>query len=175
MANLIDPSYFIRDIKIPNVYSPAVAENVNQFIAKYEPQCLRLLFGYDFYTLFQTEGITERMKDLLDGKGEWMGLVRPDIKDSLIAYYVYYFFEESMATQSTGVATSITQDASAMNVSPADKMVAAWNQFSYRVTAMYNFLALSKDVDGNKVYPELGLDVVYRGMEMFRPINYFSI
>lgn len=175
MATLIDPSFFIRDIKIPNVYAPAVAANVQQFIDKYEPECLRNILGYDFYQLFLTENGSQRMMDLLGGKGEWMGLVNVPAKDSLIAYYVYYFFEEAMATQSTGVATSITKDESAMNVSPADKMIAAWNQFSYRTTAMYKFLTGTKDVDGYRVYPELDFGVVCRGVDLYRPINYFSI
>jgi hypothetical protein len=125
--------------------------------------------------LFMLEKDTPRMQALLNGVGPWMGLVNEPSKDSLIAYYVFYFFEEAMATQSTGVATSITKDESAMNVSPADKMVAAWNQFSYRVREMYYFLTGSKDIDGNAAYPELSSDMVYYGMEYSRPINYFNI
>jgi len=175
MANLIDPSFFIRDIKIPNATYPNIAQNIEQYIAKYEPQCLRSILGHDMYTKLILEIDTPRMQDLLNGKGPWMGLVNEPAKDSLIAYYVYYFFEESMATQSTGVATSITKDESAMNVSPADKMIAAWNQFSYRVTEMYYFMTGTKDIDGNPMYPELTSDMVYYGMEQSRPINYFGI
>jgi hypothetical protein len=174
MANLIDTSFFIRDIKIPNVTYPAIAENVTQFIAKYEPQCLNLILGYDFYSLMLLELDTPRMQELLNGKGRWMGLVNQPQKDSLIAYYTYYFFEEAMATQSTGVATSITKDESAMNVSPADKMIAAWNQFSYRTREMYYFLTTTK-VDDALVYPEISSEVIYDGYENTRPINYFGI
>ena len=173
MPNLINPSYFIRDIKIPNaIGSVAVAETVNLYIAKYEPECLRKLLGHSFYQLLMTEQ-SPRMTDLIKGKGAWPGLANDETKDSLIAYYVYFFFEEAMASQSTGVATSITKDESAMNYSPADKMVAAWNNFSDRVRMMYDFL-YTKELNV-RIYPEVDDCNTYYGMLMSQKINYFGI
>ncbi len=127
---LINQSFFIRDITIPNTGNDQVLERLNSFIAKYEPQCLLKLLGYPLYKLFVTEDST-RMTDLESGTDyvgingniyKWNGLVH-DKDQSLIAYYIYYYFQEASATQSTGVNTSVPKGADSSPVTPADKMI----------------------------------------------------
>jgi len=50
--SLIDISYFVGDLKIPNSADAAVIERVNWYIQKYEPEFLRHLLGYPLYKAF---------------------------------------------------------------------------------------------------------------------------
>lgn len=76
---LIDRSYFIGEINIPNTHLPQVGENLDWFIEKYEPKFLRILMGYDFYQAF-IDGISQvtveqRWNDIVFGKDRWTGLI----------------------------------------------------------------------------------------------------
>lgn len=84
---LIDKTYFIGDINIPNTHILAISENVDWFIEKYEDDFLKKLMGYAFFKIF-IDGISQttveqRWNDLLFGVEytsngilkKWTGLI----------------------------------------------------------------------------------------------------
>lgn len=166
MPTIINSSFFVRDITLPNITSSsiggqAISERVQSFIDKYEPDCLLKILGYPLYKVFGTESST-RMTNLLSGAeytdacnqlAKWQGL-KHDTDISLIANYVYYKIQEWSATQSGGTNTNVPKGMIAIAVSPKDKMSDAWNFFSSEVQSMISFLWLKKDIEGVRVYPE---------------------
>lgn len=161
MPTIVNQSFFVEDIFIPNLTHTSDINRVMSFVNKYEPNCLIKIMGYPLYRLFQSEN-TQRMTDLLNGveyedsEGNiqrWQGLVH-DTNVSLIASYVYFYFEESKKAQSTGTGTSTQKPEAGIASSPADKMAKAWNFFSHEVYDMTHFLWLQKDINGERVYPE---------------------
>jgi len=163
---LIDRTYFIGEINIPNTNQPAVQENIDYLIKKREPELLTQLFGYEMYKAFTT-GLAaptpeQRWLDLRDGvdytdtdglSRRWMGLVTKeaaDPKQSLIANYVYYWFTRKEATQSSGVGEVVTKTENSKRVSPISKQVRAWNEMVNWIWELYDYLE-AKEAD----YPEL--------------------
>jgi len=50
--SLIDVSYFVQELQIPNTDEAAISERLTGFISKYEPEFLQKLFGYPLYKAF---------------------------------------------------------------------------------------------------------------------------
>lgn len=82
---LIDKSYFVGDLDIPNTGDLPVSERVTWFIQKYEPMFLEKLLGYPLYKVFiaglnVTPPTTpdQRFIDILYGKEytDFNGLIR---------------------------------------------------------------------------------------------------
>lgn len=162
MANIVNQSFFLRDISLPNLNNPQDLERLNSFISKYESEVLLLILGYPLYKLFGSES-SQRMTDLLSGQEyvgingdtlKWKGLVH-DTDISLIANYIYFKYQKYMATYSTGLGTVVQKGGASYPVSPRQKMVDAWNFFSDEVKSMLDFLWNKKDNSGNRVYPEI--------------------
>lgn len=182
---IIDYTYFIRNINIPNIAptpNNPILERLNSFIEKYEPECLLNILGYELYKLLLTES-SQRMLDIIYGAEyfdevgdlrKWNGLVY-DPKISLIANYIYYFFQEASATQTTGVATSVSKTESAVSVSPADKMINAWNFFSSETKSLIIFLWMKKDGSDKRVYPEFSSSQYFKTVDFSRHNNIFGI
>jgi hypothetical protein len=151
---LIDRTYFIGEINIPNTNQLAVQENLDFLISKREPEILIQLFGYEMYKAFvaglQEDPVPHRWIDLRDGadftyNGElrhWMGLIAKsdEPKESLIANYVYYWFMRKEATQTSGVGETVTKTENSVRVSPIAKQVQAWNEMVEWIYDMWNFL-----------------------------------
>lgn len=103
---LIDKSYFVGDLDIPNTGDLPVSERVTWFIQKYEPMFLEKLLGYPLYKVF-VAGLNvtppvvpeQRFIDILYGKEytdlnglsrKWQGLIATDIPTlNLAGGYVY--------------------------------------------------------------------------------------
>lgn len=177
MSYIINQSFFVRDIVVPNSNTPPVLERLNLFIAKYEKECLLKILGYPLYKVFGTES-SQRMTDLLHGaeytdlNGDlqlYEGLVH-DENDSLIANYIYYYFQQNSATLSTGISTVKMSAEAGTSVSPEEKMIFAWNYFSSEVQSMCYFL-WSKRED----YPEFTAHQLSRTLDLSRPINPFDL
>jgi len=183
MPNLINQSFFVREITLPNTGNAAVLEGLNSFISKYEEDCLLKILGYPLYKLFGTQILMQRMIDLRDGAeytnqfgklAKWQGLVHStDI--SLIANYVYFYIQQTNASKTTGVNTSIPKGEKAINFSPADKMVTSWNFFSEETANMISFLWYKKDLNGVRVYPEFTYEQGCITSKLSRKINSFGI
>lgn len=159
--NLINQSFFVGEINIPNTNVQAVSEKLSYFINKYEPECLLKILGYPLYRVFGNEA-SQRMTDLINGAeyfdalgnvNKFKGLIH-DTNYSLIAYYIYYFFQKSSITESTGVSTKLPDSEAGKTVSPADKMISAWNNFATESQSLISFLWFKGDVNDNRVYPE---------------------
>src|ERR1700722_9823945 len=50
--SLIDASYFVADLNIPNTDNAGVLERVNWYINKYEPDVLLKMMGYPLFKAF---------------------------------------------------------------------------------------------------------------------------
>lgn len=103
---LIDKSYFVGDLDIPNTGDLPVSERVTWFIQKYEPMFLEKLLGYHLYKPF-IAGLSvtppavpeQRFIDILYGKEytdisgiprKWKGLIVTDSPTlNLAGGYVY--------------------------------------------------------------------------------------
>ena len=177
MNYIINQSFFVRDIVVPNSNTTPIVERLNLFISKYEKECLLKILGYPLYKVFETES-SQRMTDLLYGSeytdvnGDlqlYQGLVH-DENDSLIANYIYYFFQQNSATVSTGISTVKMNAEAGTSVSPEEKMVFAWNYFSSEVQSMCSFLWSKKDD-----YPEFSAHQLAKTIDLSRPINIFDI
>lgn len=184
---IIDFSYFIREITIPNIdptlnaRNAPILERLNYFIGKYEPECLEGILGYGLYKVILNES-SSRVNDIIYGaeytdiRGElrrWKGLVY-DTKNSLIADYVYFMFQSASATQTTGVSTSVSKTEAGTSVSPGDKMMDAWSIFSTESIELVSFL-WNQNQSITPVYPEIDDCQVRRSLNFCRPINIFGI
>lgn len=161
MPNIVNQSFFVADLLIPNLNNTPNSDRLTMFINKFESDCLLKILGYPLFKLFGSEAST-RMTELLngseytDGEGnlrKWQG-IKHDTSVSLIANYVYFYFLQDQAAQLSGVGTSVAKPESAAAISPAQKMSNAWNFFSTEVNDMAIFLWLKKDGAGERVYPE---------------------
>jgi len=159
---LISNGFFIRDINIPNIakVGDASLEKLNSFIERYEPECMSKVIGDRLYDLLLTE-TSERMDKLIYGSyitgtnEKWKGLVYGESLDtSLIAYYIYFYLQETNAVQTTGVGSKTSKSESGVSVSPADKMIKAWMNFSKDGRACAYFLRKQKNADNSVMYPE---------------------
>jgi hypothetical protein len=176
---LINSSFFIRGLSIPN--TEKIADKIQFFIAKYEPECLVKILGYPLFKLLGSES-SARMTSLLSGSeyvdsygilAKWEGLVH-NTDQSLIANYVYFFFQEATTTNTTGTGVAITKKESGYAASPIDKQVNAWNSFSEEVSNMCEFL-LWKKTAGVRDYPEFTTYQYYKTKRISRKINAFGI
>lgn len=89
--SLIDKTYFVEDLDIPNTDEQAVSERINGYIQRYEPEFLKKLLGFPLYKAFVSGLNTippavpnQRFIDILYGKEytnlqgyltEWRGLI----------------------------------------------------------------------------------------------------
>jgi hypothetical protein len=136
---MIDTSYFIQDISIPNL--DKVTNSITTAISRYEKEILINLLGYELYNEFVTElagSPAQKWLDLRDGADfelefngrtyslHWNGLVNDD-KVSLISYYVYYKYRENNITVTTGVGEARGKAENSVIVDDIPKMVNAWN------------------------------------------------
>lgn len=183
-GSLISLDYFIRDIMIPNISATstsntALIQKLNLFIQKYEPQCLTKILGYALYKKVLNES-TQRITDLVygveftDTQGnlvKWKGLVRPSELISLIANFIYFYYEEYTKAHTAGVGTVLHNPEAGIAISPADKMSQAWNFFSEETYMMTDFLWIQKDVDGVRVYPEFTRDQFFETRRIARKID----
>lgn len=126
---LIDETYFIGELNIPNLDQENVRQALTVFIAKYQKRFLTLLLGEDVYKDF-VAGID--VEEGVEIESQWIELrdklVDCDTKESPIANYVYWFFMYNNATQTSGVGEIIANTENSMVVSPITKMVRAWNE-----------------------------------------------
>lgn len=182
MPNIVNQSFFVREINLPNTTKTEVIEKITSYINKYEPQCLLKILGYPLFKLFGTEN-SQRMTDILDGAeytdqyGElqkWQGLVH-DTDISLIANYVYFYIQQSNAAQQTGVATVANKAEAGSAISPAEKMVSAWNFFSTETYSLISFLWMKVDDAGVRIYPEFTQHQFLITKNLSRSMNFLGI
>jgi len=137
MANLIDATYFKGEILLTN--KTDLATVYDDYITKYEKEILISLLGYKLYSLMITNQSSEPYKSLIEGAEfeltfdgitqtiKWEGL-KNSIKESLIAYYVYYRYQEEQFLMPGAIGTVKPIAEAAEVISPYSKMVSAWNK-----------------------------------------------
>ena len=144
MTNLIDKTYFVADLLIPNIATETdVSDLMDLYIARYQKKILVDLLGQDLYLAFET-GLAatspeQKWLDLRDGKTytieydgadysiHWNGLVNDD-KESLLAYFTYFYFVREKHVQLTGVGSSVINQENATPVLPNSKIIEAYNK-----------------------------------------------
>lgn len=179
---LLDKTYFVGEINIPNTSNQSVLERLNFFIAKYEEQLLRALLGDGLYKAY-TDGLAANDpkyiairdgKDYTDSNAKaynWMGLRKESTKQSLIANYVYYWWLRDKVSITTGVGEADVKTDSADKISPAAKMTKAWNEMVEWNRSLMFFLDINKDD-----YPQWDRAcVIHNNYSVLSPINSFNI
>lgn len=169
--SLIDQSYFQSELAVAGLSSPAVSANFDRFISKYEKKILRRLLGdqySDFKTAIAIDPIPEPWNELVNGNDDWMGLVNED-KQSIIANYIYYYWNANLAYQSTSIGTVVPKAENATVVGPARQMVRAWNEMIEWIDDFDHYMR-----DNSDLYP----GCKSRGCEdreYLSPINIFNL
>lgn len=156
---IIDYSYFIGKINLPQTGNTPGRAEIDQFIETYEKEYLQRVLGYDLWKAFTDETggsgeIDQRWTDLLTGAEyshgdhthKWEGF---EDKPSPIAQYVYYRYMEDKAIDTVLVGTSTGDTDNATRVSPAAKMLDAWNNMIRLNVKLWNFLNANRST-----YPE---------------------
>jgi hypothetical protein len=151
MSNLIDTSYFVREVNIPISSTAALNGNINDSIALYEPEVLKQLLGYKLWKEMQAAydasvlitdpvALPQIYADLINGaefsfefngvtiEEKWIGLKNAS-KVSLIANYVYYWHRRNNVSQFNGIGQTVSKAENSTVVSPRYAMKAAWNKF----------------------------------------------
>lgn len=134
--SFIDKSYFVGEILITN--KDHLQDVIQQAIDQYEKEILISLLGYKLYNLMLASPDVEPYKSLIEGaefdltfEGEeqtlkWEGF-KNSARESLCAYYTYYYYQKRTFVHNSGVGTVKAKAANAGVVSPYPKMVQAWN------------------------------------------------
>lgn len=182
---LVNASFFTGDITIANTDDNRVIERLSYFIEQEEEKCLSAILGYRLYKLLSSETST-RIQELIDGADytdyygnlqRWKGIVHGTVANqSLVADYIYTIYQADAATQTTGVSTATSLTDGGLSVSPADKILNAWNKFSNETHSLISFLWNKNNKPSvTPVYPEW--TVYQRGCaEKFsRKNNYLGI
>lgn len=151
MSNLIDNTYFVREIDVPQGSRAELNEGITNSIVAYEPEVLKLLLGYKLWKLVQAAydasvltvnpvALETKYANLINGaeftfefggvtiEDKWIGLKNAS-KASLIANYVYYFHRRNNASQFNGIGQTVSKAENSTVVSPRYAMKTAWNKF----------------------------------------------
>lgn len=159
---IIDSSYFVNKLNLPQVGNTEGLADVTNFIEQYESEYLRCVLGNDLYNAF-IDGVSgsglpdeQRWVDLLEGADftyrnclvRWNGF-KPTAKISPIANYVFYQYVDNKVTDFTlaGMVQSTTDNNRV--VMSDDVLINAWNRMVDMNKNLYRFLKVNATV-----YPE---------------------
>jgi len=147
---LIDQTYFIKELNVPNIneMDSDSLTILTQYIDKYSRQLLQNALGY---TLFKdldlnitagvlNVGAAQRWKDLVNGKEyvkdgntyKWKGLLHTEglFKGSLLANYVFYHWLKDNTTTVTGTGEKSINAQNSETVNSNQRLVTVWNDFA---------------------------------------------
>lgn len=171
MANLIDESYFVRGLILPQLGQSEVSENVLSYITRYERVFLTKALGYEFSKLMLASPSAARFASLIGGAeytikdvvSKWEGFTNTS-KVSPIANYVYYQYLADSAENVVGIGTTQNKAENAMVVSPINKMVMAWSDMRSQLKHLYGYLYANQSA-----YPEFDI----KQTDNFEPQNIY--
>lgn len=140
MALITTYDHFNDDpISLPNAV-PATnnteATKLQLFIAKYEEEYLKFIFGQEFYDLF-IAGLNaetaiykaikngDTFRDTSNVLQKWEGFTKGK---NPIANYIYWYYQRSNASTTFGIGVRKGKAENSDEASPAQKMVDAWNE-----------------------------------------------
>lgn len=144
MANIITKSDFNTDIKIANKSDVAVNEDLTNFITKYEPRFLNMLFGADFAALF--------VAGLAAAEARMVALLTPDVRIAM-ASYIYYYYQRDQYAQTVGIGVVKTNPQNAILWSAKDKVCRAWEEMKVINWNVQKFMWDDSQL-ADPVYPE---------------------
>lgn len=138
---LIDYTYFVGAISLPNLDKALNQAKVTEAITTYEDEILEWVLGANLFTAYKADPSTERFQDLISGgidfsfelngktiSRTWGGL---QVKSrSFIACYVYYQYQTNNVTSTTGLGEMEAKAELSQRASINDKMVRAVNKAS---------------------------------------------
>lgn len=128
-----------RLIAIPNLNEEVILGNLNNYIALHEPLYRESVFGYAMNKEFEA-GLSEgtpltKWTNLRDGAEytdscgnvqKWTGFVNT-LKESPIAYYVYFYLVREGNSILTGTGMVESRHENSDGVTPLVKLTDAWN------------------------------------------------
>lgn len=143
---IIDKSYFILDISLPNdEYS-----NIDLYIQRFENEFLKKAFGSELADKLKAghESVTDIINGAeynVNGKSvKWKGL-KNDEKISPIAYYVYYWYRRNTITYTTNVGEKKAKGENAASAEIGVKMAKAWDNLKETLNECYDYLIHSEN------------------------------
>lgn len=176
--SLISSSYFIKDIALP----VGTDSNITNEIAKYEPEILKRLLGYELWKLVNdSPADPPRIKDLVEGVDytvafngrdqavRWNGFANTELI-SLIAYYTYYWSQRNSASNTSTTGESKPKQENSTIIAANVKVGNAWHRlrelYGYKgqhilEPSAYNFLKEHEDDYEEWVFDPL------KGVNMF--------
>ena len=158
--SIIDKTYF-DDLDITIPYDEEGLDTILNHITKYEPEILRKALGSTLYELMIADPTNSPYKEIMDGKDytvnyggvdhtvKWNGL-KNTAKISLIAYYVYYWWQRNHVTITIYSGEIKPGFENAVSASLAMKIQAAWLRLEHLYgypgqgilePSLYNFLS----------------------------------
>lgn len=157
---IIDSTYFINKLALPQVGNPEGLIAVNSFIQQYEPEFLQCALGYNLGQAF-VAGLEDSLPEdrwlwLLQGhsytingyNGAWKGFENAT-KQSPIANYVFYQFMDNKAVDFVLTGNVVSSTENNRTVNGVDRMVDTWNRMVDMNTDLVNYLRANKTL-----YPE---------------------
>ncbi len=138
---LIDDTYFVGDIALPNV--DQVKFSFNDTMDRYQKEVMLSLLGYELYKDFRVavdagEPYPTKWDEFINGAEftfqfygktiveKWNGLVNTELI-SLIAYYVYYQYRVISLTTTTAINEVNGIAENAIKAGDQRKMTTSWN------------------------------------------------
>lgn len=169
---LIDNAYFFGDCSIGQLSEASVQGKLSWLIQQYEPEYLLGVLGYNTMKAFLAGLLVNPIDPIwtallagteytdVNGRPrKWRGLLTAKV--SPIAYYVYYNYQKSQATNTAGTGETVLNTENSIMVSPAQKMVTAWNKMVHINRELFDFLFTNQ-----KDYPDW-LTSVYQGYGLY--------
>lgn len=146
---LIDQTYFIKELSIPNLneMDSDTLATLNIDIDKYVRELLQNTLGYSLFKDLDNnitdgaldEGAPQKWIDLVDGAEytkdskiyNWKGLKfeEGNYKGSLLAKYVYYYWLKDSVSLLTGTGEKSITATNAAAVNSNQRLVSVWNDF----------------------------------------------
>ncbi len=138
VANIIDPSYFIREISLASRGASGVNDSIISFIDEYEVKYLYMLLGKTLADQFIAGWPVLPTPD-----AKWTAL-KNQLADatkklSPIANYVYIFIQENNITNTAGTSEVKAKNENSYPASPIDKDVKAWNKMVDMSRSVYEW------------------------------------
>lgn len=190
MSSLIDLTFFVKKLNIPNTGDPAIIETVQSYILQYEPIFLERLFGYPLYAAYMASPADQRFVDIIDGKeftdingnlNKWKGLIEILVpaptppattptqqRQSPIANFVYFKYRVENVSQFTGIGELLPSAENATMVSPRRKLSMVWNEMREQVIQLMAFLTANQSA-----YPEWNDTYRIQALKSFGYVNPF--
>jgi hypothetical protein len=161
LANTIDTTFFFGRLNVAQKSDATVSNNLQALINELEPVVLTSLMGYELYRDYKA-GIAAGTPDakwlaIRDGQeytnrslvlSKWNGLkfTSGTANKSLIANYVYWYWQQNEASNTTGTGEKIAANQNAVASSPAQKMMTAWNEMVDMNFELIEFLMSNQDI-----------------------------